>query len=638
MPGDRPPGMASTYNAMIEAARDAKKVANMQSENSGMRPAQVFVKPNADIGICEPVMLVEAQYDGQFNMGDFQKPPVLPCVKIQPRHAGKFTAVAVQPIKQGSIGRAVARGLVQVMVRVLAAEHRYVVAKTNTVHVGGKETVTHYDSSEHGFARIVWRPHQTIDFGYTGSEDPLMCLIDVGDSLAPPEVQPGFIRIYRDTLTAGLKRGHWCWAVDDVFFEDTWYHAFKAALSVENPGIGLMCVLAEDLPDPYGVMAGGSIPSGIAMNDRADWCLASISAPVYIHSGPETTCVPSTLAVDSGGDGGICTGIDSEGFNELLIKGAGATGWDNTLEGHKARNVWAYLGWNIYKRLDTDLLVGFKERLTLEGRVVSADEQDGGGGGGIPPPTDPNTPVAIYDLNDYQRQKSHRPNLAEVNEDRDMSGVAAVRYPIVGNQGTNNGKTTNFGIERRLAIGEATTNTTPPVDALILKGLETLDDQQLAGLLNSTTRQRVYGMATGGQGGWGLYELEDLFKFDANNKRFYIDLAGYSNFKTLADNAHTWDFNSDANLGGQNGATFDVLVDVWWDEQNKKLMKKKRTVTIFKFGLKSVSQASEVDTEIETGGHFDLRYDTGSRQLQKQTAQGGNWSMISGGQFVQETV
>lgn len=38
------------------------------------------------------------------------------------------------------------------------------------------------------------------------------------------------------------------------------------------------------------------------------------------------------------------------------------------------------------------------------------------------------------------------------------------------------------------------------------------------------------------------------------------------------------------------------------------------------------------------GGHFDLRYDSGSKQLQKQTEVDGGWTMISGGQFVEETV
>ena len=148
--------------------------------------------------------------------------------------------------------------------------------------------------------------------------------------------------------------------------------------------------------------------------------------------------------------------------------------------------------------------------------------------------------------------------------------------------------------------------------------------------------QRVYGYSSAGH--WGLFEIESLFKYDSVNKRFYIDLAGYTNFKSLSDDATAFDFNSDANIDGKNGATFDVVTDVAWDSSSKELVVKKRTVTLFKFGLKSISAASPTETEIETGGQFDVRYDASSAQLQKSTDGGTTWTMISGGQAVAETV
>ncbi len=110
---------------------------------------------------------------------------------------------------------------------------------------------------------------------------------------------------------------------------------------------------------------------------------------------------------------------------------------------------------------------------------------------------------------------------------------------------------------------------------------------------NPTGLQRVYGYSSAGH--WGLFQLEALFKFDATNKRFYIDLAGYTNFKSLSTDAATWDFNADANLDGKNGVTFDVVTDVVWDSTNNKLVCKKRSVTLFKFGLKSIGAASSSD-------------------------------------------
>ncbi|HRR33525.1 MAG TPA: hypothetical protein P5026_05465 [Kiritimatiellia bacterium] len=177
----------------------------------------------------------------------------------------------------------------------------------------------------------------------------------------------------------------------------------------------------------------------------------------------------------------------------------------------------------------------------------------------------------------------------------------------------------------------------------IVRGLDTDASNKLMARLAgvdakpaASTAQRVYGHSS--TGAWGLFELESLFKFDAANKRFYIDLAGYTNFKSLSDDATAFDFNSDANIAGKNGATFDVVTDVAWDSTNNELVVKKRTVTLFKFGLKSISAASPTATEIETGGQFDVRYDASSAQLQKSTDGGTTWTMISGGQAVAETV
>lgn len=137
----------------------------------------------------------------------------------------------------------------------------------------------------------------------------------------------------------------------------------------------------------------------------------------------------------------------------------------------------------------------------------------------------------------------------------------------------------------------------------IVRGLDT--DQthplkaRLAGVdakpaaTNPTGLQRVYGFSSAGH--WGLFELESLFKYDATNKRFYMDLAGYTGFKSLSTDAATWGFNADANLDGKNGATFDVVTDVAWDSTNNKLVIKKRTVTLFKFGLSAVTAASPSD-------------------------------------------
>ena len=44
------------------------------------------------------------------------------------------------------------------------------------------------------------------------------------------------------------------------------------------------------------------------------------------------------------------------------------------------------------------------------------------------------------------------------------------------------------------------------------------------------------------------------------------------------------------------------------------------------------------ETEPVGGGHFDLRYNSTSHCLEKQTEDGGSWSTITGGQAVQETV
>jgi hypothetical protein len=155
--------------------------------------------------------------------------------------------------------------------------------------------------------------------------------------------------------------------------------------------------------------------------------------------------------------------------------------------------------------------------------------------------------------------------------------------------------------------------------------------------------QKIYGYFTPSFGGdqnprWGLWELESLFKADLANKRLYMDLAGYSNFKALSSDADTWDFNADANVNGKNGATLDVVTDVSWNAGTKKLTVKKRSVTLFKFGLKTIAAANPVESAIETGGQFDVRYDQGSGQLQKSTDGGQNWGMVSGGQTVPETV
>jgi|GEM_PF-2233979 len=146
----------------------------------------------------------------------------------------------------------------------------------------------------------------------------------------------------------------------------------------------------------------------------------------------------------------------------------------------------------------------------------------------------------------------------------------AARFPDKGDEDDS------LGIVRGLA-----TDQTHPLKAR-LAGVDDIPE--------SSTAQRVYGYASPGE--WGLFELESLFKYDAPNKRFYIDLAGYTNFKSLTGDSDTWDFNSDANLAGKNGATFDVVTDVSWDSTNNKLVIKKRSITIFKFGLKSIAAAA----------------------------------------------
>jgi len=363
-------------------------------------------------------------------------------------------------------------------------------------------------------------------------------------------------------LTADLKRGHWCWAVDDVFLGGAWSHDFKAALSVEQPRLGLICVLDQDLPDPYGVMSGGNIPSEIEARDRVDWCFASISSPIYIDGGPGETCVPSTLAVDGESDGGLFTSIDREEFNDLLVGGHLIPNFGNTLNGHKARNVWSYLGLDLHKKLDTDLLVGFGERLTLDGRVVSADEQEGGGLSGGMVGGDPQADPNLYDLNQFNLQKNQQPRFAEVNDDRNLENIGVPRYPIAGETGDgNSGRTTNFGIDTRLAIGEAGSNASPQIRALCLKGLESLSDQQLQALASGT---KVYGIRNGQ---WEVYNpsTDGTQETTATGSAF-----NFSSPNTMR-------------------VVVPIVTDVNWDASTGKLTKTRQNFMFTRLGLASIA-------------------------------------------------
>ena len=136
----------------------------------------------------------------------------------------------------------------------------------------------------------------------------------------------------------------------------------------------------------------------------------------------------------------------------------------------------------------------------------------------------------------------------------------------------------------------------------ITRGLTAEDDQdddnpltaRLAGVDEPPAHkdaQRVFGFAS--DDAWGLLELESMFKLDRANNRIYIDLSGYANFKSLAAASDTWDFGTDANHAGMNGATIEYVADVRW--VNNKLIVDKRTATLFKFGLKSISAATPSD-------------------------------------------
>ena len=82
-----------------------------------------------------------------------------------------------------------------------------------------------------------------------------------------------------------------------------------------------------------------------------------------------------------------------------------------------------------------------------------------------------------------------------------------------------------------------------------------------------------------------------------------------------------------------------VLTDIRWDSTLNKLIKSYREITLPKVLVSHVSVETEVDVGvIETGGNFDIRYNASSAQLQKSTDGGTTWTMITGGQAVEETV
>lgn len=199
-----------------------------------------------------------------------------------------------------------------------------------------------------------------------------------------------------------------------------------------------------------------------------------------------------------------------------------------------------------------------------------------------------NNPSLVIDLNAPISQADHgTPSeeiafMARVGQVDPIAGTANAQcYRFFNSRYNANG---DLGIRRK-----GTTDEDRPCEVQ----LTGVDEPPTPPASGSLSPNNVYGFAANGE--WGLYELESLFKFDTVNKRFYIDLAGYTNFKSLSDDTDAFDFNSDANIGGKNGATFDVVTDVSWDSTNNKLVCKKRTVTLFKFGLKSISAASPTD-------------------------------------------
>jgi|GEM_PF-3868231 len=235
-------------------------------------------------------------------------------------------------------------------------------------------------------------------------------------------------------------------------------------------------------------------------------------------------------------------------------------------------------------------------------------EAGGGAGGGIPPPADPLAPVAGYDINDFTKQKALSPAVAEVDGNRKISGVAALRYPIAGKDGGNSGKTVNFGIETRLAIGETGSNVQPQVRALCLQGLEALSDQQLQGLASGT---KVYGMFNGE---WTLMD-----PLTAGTSAGLVD-------------GSSWYASSQPTVGR---AAFDIVTDVSWNPTSKQLEITKKRFMFTRLGIVQVNAQPLINVPVDAGIQ-DIRYVGGNtNQLQKQA--GGIWTMINGGQFVEES-
>jgi len=231
-------------------------------------------------------------------------------------------------------------------------------------------------------------------------------------------------------------------------------------------------------------------------------------------------------------------------------------------------------------------------------------------------------------LNRMSVQEDREMNFVRTNGEGRLNCYTQLAYPLAGKEA--GGGAGGWGIETREAP-----SSNSDIRELCLAGFED-ELWQNRPFANQQGRHRVYGLAgtnrypSGGNVGWGLMELEDIFRLDATNMRLYLDLSVYTNFKNISNENTTWDFNADANVAGYNGAKFDVVVDVVWDENTRKLTVKKRVITLSKFGLVAVSavESGADQTILDKQGVVDIRFE--SPNLQKVMSPGGVWQTILG--------
>jgi len=158
---------ATTANAWTEAARQARKSARTGAGVSGyrQRPGALEITvqndTGADLDVRDVVQVSYPLLSPTVYVGDLQREPAL--LGIVPTSANGTPAVLIEPIPDGTTGRAVIMGVAHVVVDITDAAHTSAVIKV------GETGYMNSAAAGAGTATILWRE--------TGTGQKLCCVL-----------------------------------------------------------------------------------------------------------------------------------------------------------------------------------------------------------------------------------------------------------------------------------------------------------------------------------------------------------------------------------------------------------------------------------------------------------------------------